>query len=122
MTALTAKQAIFVNEYLIDMNASAAYRRAGYKAAGNVAEVGAHHLLRNPKVAATVAAAQAARAERTGITADQVLRELATIGFSDIADVVSWEDGRIELVNSASIENSAAVFELNASHEIMQHG
>ncbi len=46
---LTAKQKTFVNEYLVDLNATAAYKRAGYTVRGNAAEANASRLLRNAK-------------------------------------------------------------------------
>jgi phage terminase small subunit len=42
---LTCKQDEFVRHYLVDLNATAAYRRAGYGARGNSAEVNAARLL-----------------------------------------------------------------------------
>jgi hypothetical protein len=73
---LTPKQAAFVQEYIIDLNGSAAYRRAGYKAIGHAAEANASRLLRNAEVAAAIVEAQAARAQRTQVTADEVLARL----------------------------------------------
>ncbi|MGH7476573.1 MAG: terminase small subunit [Longimicrobiales bacterium] len=78
---LTPKQAAFVREYLVDLNATAAYKRAGYRASGNAAEVNASRLLRNAKVAAAVGAAIELRAERVELTAAEVLDELRAIGF-----------------------------------------
>ena len=94
--ALTPKQARFVEEYLVDMNGAAAYRRAGYTARGNAAEVNASRLLRNAKVAAAVQKAVEARSERTAVTADAVLQGLqeeATYrgeGASHSARVAAW--------------------------------
>jgi phage terminase small subunit len=82
--ALTAKQARFVAEYLIDLNATQAAIRAGYSAR-TAAEIG-YELLRRPAVAAAIAEAQAARAQRMEITADRVVAELAKIGFANMAD------------------------------------
>jgi phage terminase small subunit len=83
-SGLSPKQARFVDEYLLDLNASAAYRRAGYSARGNAAEVTAHQLLRNPKVAAAIAEAQASRSTRTRITVDAVLTDLLNIAHCDV--------------------------------------
>lgn len=95
---MTPKQEAFVREYLIDLNATAAYRRAGYVAKGNAAEVGAHQLLRNPKVAAAVAAAQEQRAERTKVDADWVLRRLHDEAEADLADLYDT-DGNLKPVH-----------------------
>jgi hypothetical protein len=74
---LTPKQQRFVAEYLEDLNATAAYRRAGYVARNdNTAAAGASTLLRNPKVAAAVAEAQQQRADRAELTQDWVVGRL----------------------------------------------
>lgn len=75
--ALTAKQLAFCREYLVDLNATRAYARAGYRAAGNAAETNASRLLRSPGVAAEVGRLLADRAARTALTADGVIRRLA---------------------------------------------
>ena len=73
-TRLTAKQEAFIHEYLQDLNASGAARRAGYSPNG--AEVTGHRLLRNVKVAAQIDKALQERVERTEITADWVITKL----------------------------------------------
>ena len=82
-SGLNAKQNRFVAEYLIDLNATAAYKRAGYVAQGNSAEVNACVLLSNPKVAAAVQDAIKLRSDRTEITQDRVLKEYAKLAFLD---------------------------------------
>jgi len=71
---LTAKQKAFVQEYLVDLNATQAAIRAGYsaKTAGSIGQ----RLLTKVEIQAELAAAMAARGERTEITADYVLRRL----------------------------------------------
>lgn len=74
---LTAKQRRFVREYLLDLNAAAAYRRAGYKVQSNhQASVNAARLMAKDSITAAIAAAQRQRQERTEITADLVLQRL----------------------------------------------
>lgn len=92
--ALTHKQQRFVSEYLVDGNAAAAYRRAGYKADGHASEVNASRLLRNAGVAQAVRAAEAERSRRTGVTADRVARELALVAFGRARDAYR-EDGTL---------------------------
>lgn len=79
--ALTAKQNLFVQEYLIDLNATQAANRAGYSAR-RAAEIG-YQLLQKTTVQEAIQAAMEKRAERTEITADRVLREYAKIAFFD---------------------------------------
>lgn len=81
---MTPKQAAFVMEYLVDLNATAAAVRAGYK--GDPNTVGPR-LLVNVGVQAAIAAAKAERSERTKIDADWVLRTLAEEKQADIADL-----------------------------------
>lgn len=71
---LTPKQARFVEEYLLDLNAAAAARRAGYseKNADSIAA----QLLRKTKVSEAVQSAVAARSAKTEITAEYVLENL----------------------------------------------
>ncbi|WP_145191595.1 terminase small subunit [Pseudomonas sp. URMO17WK12:I11] len=86
--ALTAKQQRFVDEYLIDLNATQAAIRAGYskKTASSQGE----RLLRNVEVRKYLASQREELQGRVKITQDKVLRELAKIGFSDIRKVVRW--------------------------------
>lgn len=71
---MTPKQARFVSEYLIDMNATAAAKRAGYKNP----EIGRQLITKN-NVAAAIAAAIKKREKKTEITAEYVLSNLKTI-------------------------------------------
>ncbi len=84
---MTPKQEAFVREYLIDLNATAAYKRAGYVAKGHAAEANAERLLRNDEVRKAVAAEQQARAERTKVDADWVLKRLHSEAVANLADL-----------------------------------
>lgn len=110
--SLTAKQARFVEEYLIDLNATQAAIRAGYSEAG--AFVRGSELLRNRKVFAAVQEAQNARAKRTEITQDRVLQELALIGFANMQDYMrSGPDGDPYLdFSNLTREQAAALVEV----------
>ena len=70
---LTAKQERFVEEYLIDLNATQAAIRAGYSA--KAAHVTGSRLLTNAKVAAAIAAAKQERSKDTKIDAAWVLKQ-----------------------------------------------
>lgn len=82
--SLTPKQAAFAREYLVDLNATQAAIRAGYSER-TAASVGFENL-RKPKIADQIRRAMDARAERTEITADRVIAELAKIAFANLAD------------------------------------
>lgn len=94
---MTPKQQRFVEEYLIDLNATAAYRRAGYAAKGNSAEVNATRLLRNAQVQAAIMEAQVERSRQTGIDAAWLLKRLADEAVADLNDLYT-EDGRVRPV------------------------
>lgn len=84
MTKLTPQQERFVTEYMIDLNATAAYKRAGYTATGRSAENNASRLLGNAGVQQAVNLAKQERADRLRIDGDQVLRNIARI--TDMAE------------------------------------
>lgn len=79
---LTAKQKRFVDEYLVDLNATQAAIRAGYSK--KTAQEQSARLLSNVMVQQRVQDQMKAREQRTGITQDRVLQELARIAFFDI--------------------------------------
>lgn len=71
---LTPKQMRFVEEYLVDLNASAAARRAGYSA--KTANRIGPELLGKTCIRDAIEKAQVKRSVRTGITQDDVVKEL----------------------------------------------
>lgn len=92
MAKLTEKQKVFVNEYLVDLNATRAYKVA-YKSCkkDETAAQAGSRLLRNVKVKEYIDKRMKDREIRTEITQDKVLQELAAIAFSngsDFAEVV----------------------------------
>lgn len=89
--ALTGKQSRFVAEYLIDLNATQAAIRAGYSER-TAAAIGAENL-KKPQIVDALSESMKARADRTEITQDRVLQELAKLGFADIRKAVKWGDG-----------------------------
>ena len=86
---LTAKQVRFVDEYLVDFNATQAAIRAGYKA--KTAHVIGAENLRKPKIAEEIARRQKDLQRRTEVTQERVVKELARIAFANIADYIHVE-------------------------------
>jgi phage terminase small subunit len=93
---LTEKQKRFCEEYLIDLNATRAYK-AAYPSVKReeTAASAAARMLRNVKVAEHIRERMEDRQKRTEITQDKVLRELAAIAFADVTDIVSFNGGRV---------------------------
>ena len=73
-TLMTAKQARFVDEYLVDANGTQAAIRAGYGAAG--ARVAAHRLLTNVAISSAIEARQRVDATRLSVDRNRVLTGL----------------------------------------------
>lgn len=116
--ALTAKQARFVDEYLVDLNATQAAIRAGYSKR-TAYSIGQENL-RKPEIAAALAEAQQKRSERTGITADRVIAELARIGFFDIRKAIEWGGGEVRFIPSSVIDDDTAAAIQEVQAEITQ--
>lgn len=103
---MTPKQQAFVAEYLIDLNGTQAAIRAGYSE--RTANEQASRLLTNVSVRSAIAEAQQKRSERTGITADRVLQELARIAFFDIRKLYN-ADGSMKLPAELDDDTAAAL-------------
>lgn len=95
---LTRRQEQFVCHYLVDLNATQAAIRAGYSTK-TARQMGAR-LLTNADIAEAVEKAMQERAERTKITQDEVMRELARIGFSDMSKFARWGPRGVTLVHN----------------------
>ena len=102
---LTEKQKRFADEWLIDMNGTAAAIRAGYSVKS--AEVTASKLLRNPKVRAYIDERMAELSRRTGVTQERIIRELARIAFLDPTKLVNMD--KAELLDDATEDDRAAI-------------
>lgn len=108
----TPKQQRFIEEYLVDLNGTQAAIRAGYSE--KTACEQAVRLLANVRIQQAIQEAMHKRSERTGITADMVLRELAKIGFSNMRNYAAWGPSYVHLMNSSEIseDDCAAVQEV----------
>lgn len=105
--ALTPKQRCFVNEYLLDLNATQAAIRAGYSAA-NAGQIGGQ-LLEKTRIAAAIQAAMDKRSQRVKLSADEVLGELAILGTSDVSQYKMAPEGHLTLVDGAPKDAMRAV-------------
>ena len=93
MAKLTPKQKLFCDEYLIDLNATRAYKKAYINIKNDdTAAVNGNRLLRNAKVKEYLDKRMKDREKRTEITQDMVLKELAAIAFSNGADFAKVTD------------------------------
>ena len=76
---LTPKQRTFVNEYIVDLNATQAVLRAGYKMTPGAAAVQGSQLLRNPKIQTAIQEAQEDRQKASKITSEWIIAQVARI-------------------------------------------
>ena len=104
---LTPKQERFCEEYLVDLNATAAARRAGYSPA--TANEQAARLLAKISVKERIAALRAVQSQKTEITVERVVRELGLLGFHNPLDVMRVQsDGSAYLDFSRLTRDQAA--------------
>lgn len=100
---LTDKQLAFVREYLLDLNAAAAARRAGYSP--RTARAIGQENLTKPDIRAAIAAETERRADRTRVTQDRVVKELARLGFTDMTDFVEWGPSGLTVKPSSDLSD-----------------
>jgi phage terminase small subunit len=109
---LRPKQQRFIEEYLIDFNATQAAIRAGYSK--DTAKVIGCENLTKPAIQAALSEEKAKLRARVEVTQEDVANELRKIGFQDIRDAVQWgssleitgDDGEVAVHNGVSLINS----------------
>lgn len=112
---LNPKQQRFVDEYLVDLNATQAAIRAGYSP-NTAAEQGYDHL-RKPQIQLAIEKARREQQERTGITADRVLREIAAVALADARELVEVKTGCCRCCYGEGHKYQRTVGEMNRDRE-----
>ena len=102
---MTKKQKRFIEEYLIDLNATQAAIRAGYSP--DTAYSIGNENLKKPEIKAHIDKAMAERSKRTGVNADRVVMELAKIAFVNADDVIDFKTATVK--EGARPEDTAAI-------------
>ena len=105
MAKLTGKQKRFVEEYLIELNATQAAIRAGYSP-NTAKDIGCENLAK-PNIRACIDKEIAERSKRTGINQDRVIRELARLAFVNANDVIDMEEATLK--DGATEDDTAAI-------------
>ncbi|WP_206540419.1 terminase small subunit [Leisingera sp. ANG-M7] len=126
---MNEKQKRFAEEYLIDLNATQAAIRAGYseKTAGRQG----FDLLKKPEIQKAVQEGMERRAERTEITQDRVLQELAKVAFSDLRKVLTpggalidaqdWDDDVAGFISSVEVVKKPSGEQDEEGRPIVEH-
>lgn len=91
---MTKKQKRFVEEYLIDLNATQAAIRAGYSP-DTAQQMGSENLSK-PVIKNAIDKAIAERSRRTGINQDRVIQEIAKLAFLNPIDVIDMDEATIK--------------------------
>ena len=103
---ITPKKQLFVDEYLVDLNATQAAIRAGYSA--KTAHSQGPRLLEDVEVKKLVSEAMAKRAAATQITAERVLQELGRVAFFDPRRLLN-ADGSPRHINELDDDTAAVL-------------
>lgn len=91
---MTQKQKKFIEEYLIDLNATQAAIRAGYSP-NTARQIGSENLSK-PVIQNAIDKAMAERSRRTGINQDRVIHEIAKLAFLNPVDVIDMDEATIK--------------------------
>lgn len=117
MVKLTDKQQRFVDEYLIDLNATQAAIRAGYSVR-TANEQGAQNLAKL-SIQDAISRKMAARSRRTGVNAERVVLELAKVAFAKMTDIVD-SNGKIK--EDASPDDLACIESIKYKESDNEYG
>lgn len=104
--ALTAKEELFCQQYLIDFNGARAARQAGYSE-GSAKEIACENLTK-PHIKARITELRAGMAKSFNITAERIAQEYARIAFGDIRKIFK-EDGSLLLPFEWDDDTAAAI-------------
>ena len=108
-TKLTPKEKRFCDEYLVDLNGTAAFRRAGYKPKNDaVAASLAWRLLRKEKVVAYIQGKKAKLEEKTDQATRDLLEENRRLSFSDARKLFN-ADGSPKAIAELDDETAACI-------------
>jgi len=106
MADLTDKQELFCSEYLVDLNASGAARRAGYSL-DTAGAIGWENL-KKPEIQARIQEMRDAIGKGFNITKEKLAQELSRIAFSDIRKIFK-EDGSLKSCDEWDDDTAAVV-------------
>src|SRR5258706_11449046 len=119
---LSERHKRFVEEYILDLNATEAYKRTGFKAKNNnVAGVEGHRLLSNPKIQAYLDIKRAELAQSLGVTQEKVLREFCRVAFFDPRKLYD-SNGNLKPITELDDESAAVIGSIEVTEEFQGRG
>jgi len=109
-TPLTPREAIFVHEFLRDLNAIEAAKRAGYK----IKDDRAYALLEKANIRHSIHFQMQAKDESLDITELRIIEEIAALAFANVGDFIDWTGGSVMIRSKSMIKPSlqAAIAEI----------
>ena len=116
---LNRRQSDFVEEYLIDLNATQAAIRAGYSK--KTAHVIGHQNLRKPKILERIQARREELRKSLEITPERVLREEARLAFVDVGDLFD-DQGRLLDVSEVPEDARRAIAGIEITERMIPMG
>ena len=120
MEKLTPKQALFCKEYLVDLNATQAAKRAGYSE-DTAKQIGSENLSK-PAIAERIQKGMDARVIAVGIDAEMVLAELCKLSTYNVQDfIVEGTDG-LRAISDLDRDHAAAITEITTSKIVGKDG
>lgn len=118
-TGLTPKQALFVREYLVDLNATQAAARAGYSK--RTASEQSARLLGDVRIQEALNAATKKRSEKVGFSAENTLKELQNIVHFNIKNVFD-NDGKLKSIKDLDDSVASAIASVEFSTNLEGDG
>ena len=119
---MTDAQKRFCDEYLIDLNATRAYKVAYPRCKKDeTANAASSRMLRNVKVQEYISEKQKEIEKRTEVTQDMVIKELAKIAFLDIRKLYA-ENGQLKNVADIDSDTAGAISSLETLEEYEGYG
>lgn len=119
---MTDAQKKFCDEYLIDLNATKAYKVAYPNCKKDeTANAASSRMLRNVKIQEYISERMKQREQRTEITQDMVIKELAKIAFLDIRKLYT-ENGQLKNIADIDSDTAGAISQLETLEEYDGYG
>lgn len=100
---LTPLKERFVDEYLVDLNCTQAALRAG--CSPRSAHTSGWRMLQDAEVADAITARRVDLVERTHVTQERIILELARVAFTNIDEVFPWTERGPNLIDSALLDD-----------------
>ena len=121
-SSLTPKRLRFIDEYMVDLNATQAAIRAGYSK--KTAQEQSSRLLSNVMVQQEIERRRADLAEKSRITTEKVVAELGKIGFANMADYLKCNEGGDPYFDYSSLtrDQAAALAEVTVESYVEGKG